>query len=46
LVKLFVRANADSRTIEEIWKETIETSPVGNTLAKNVKIIPEVKVID
>jgi len=45
-VKLFVRANADSRTIEEIWKETVETSPVGNTLAKNVKIIPEVKVID
>jgi uncharacterized OsmC-like protein len=44
--KLFVRANKDLRTIEEIWNETLETSPVGNTLAKNVKIIPEIKVIE
>jgi uncharacterized OsmC-like protein len=44
--KLFVRANIDPRTIEEIWNETLETSPVGNTLAKNVKIIPEIKVIE
>jgi uncharacterized OsmC-like protein len=44
--KLFVRANIDSRTIEEILNETLETSPVGNTLAKNVKIIPEIKVIE
>jgi uncharacterized OsmC-like protein len=44
--KLFVRANIDPRTIEELWNETLETSPVGNTLAKNVKIIPEIKVIE
>ena len=44
--KLFVRANIDPKTIEEIWNETLETSPVGNTLAKNVKIIPEIKVIE
>ena len=44
--KLFVRADADPKVIEEIWSETLETSPVGNTLSRNVKIIPEVKVVD
>jgi len=44
--KLFVRADADPKVIEEIWNETLETSPVGNTLSRNVKIIPEVKVVD
>jgi len=44
-VKLYVDAEADENTIKEIWEETIRTSPVGNTLTRSVKIIPELKII-
>ncbi len=43
--KLYVRSSADAKTLEEIWKKTVETSPVGNTLSRNVKIIPELSVV-
>lgn len=44
--KLYARSPADPKTIQDIWRKTIETSPVGNTLTRNVKIIPEVSVVD
>ena len=44
-VKLFVQAEADEETIQEIWDHTLKTSPVGNSLTRNVKIKPAVEVI-
>ncbi len=44
--KLYVSSPADPKTIEEIWRKTVETSPVGNTLARNVNIVPEVSIVD
>lgn len=44
--KLYVRSPADPKTIQDIWSKTLETSPVGNTLMRNVKIVPEVSVVD
>jgi uncharacterized OsmC-like protein len=44
--KLYVSSPADPKTIQEIWRKTVETSPVGNTLARNVKIVPEVSIVD
>ncbi|GAY25591.1 osmotically inducible protein OsmC [Desulfurococcaceae archaeon AG1] len=43
--KAYVDAEADERTIKEIWEETVRTSPVGNTLTRSVEVIPEVKVV-
>ncbi len=45
IVKVYVDADADEETINEILKETVRTSPVGNTLQRNVDIMPEVKII-
>lgn len=42
--KLFVQAAADQETLQQLWKETVATSPVGNTLARNVTIVPELAV--
>jgi uncharacterized OsmC-like protein len=45
IAKLFVQANADEATIREIWDHTLKTSPVGNSLARNVTIKPELDII-
>ena len=43
-VKLYARTKADKKTVDEIWKETVATSPVGNTLSRNVTVVPEISV--
>jgi uncharacterized OsmC-like protein len=43
--KLYVQADADEETIREIWDHTLKTSPVGNSLARNVAIKPDVDII-
>lgn len=40
--KAYVDAEADQATLEQIWQETVATSPVGNTLARPVALRPEV----
>jgi len=42
--KLFVKTSASEKVVNEIWQETIATSPVGNTLTRNVTIIPQISV--
>lgn len=42
--KLFVKTSASDKLVEEAWKETIATSPVGNTLSRNVTVIPQINV--
>jgi uncharacterized OsmC-like protein len=44
--KLYVNAEADEKTIKEIWEETVRTSPVGHTLTRTVEIVPEVKITE
>jgi len=39
--KLFVQAEADEASLRKVWNETVATSPVGNTLTRNVTLIPE-----
>jgi uncharacterized OsmC-like protein len=43
--KLFVQADADESTIREIWVQTVDTSPVHNSLSRTVKITPELDII-
>jgi len=43
--KFYVKAKAEPERIQRILEETVATSPVGNTLARNVKIIPELSVV-
>jgi len=45
VAKAYIDAEADEKTIKEIWEETVRTSPVGNTLARQVEIIPVTKVV-
>ena len=42
--KLFVKTSADNKLVEEAWKETVANSPVGNTLARNVSVVPQISV--
>ena len=42
--KLFVKTSANDRLVEEAWKEAIATSPVANTLSRNVAIVPQISV--
>jgi uncharacterized OsmC-like protein len=42
--KLYARTNADRKVVEEIWKDTVATSPVSNTLSRNVAVIPEISI--
>jgi uncharacterized OsmC-like protein len=44
--KLYVDAEADEKTIKEIWEETVRTSPVGHTLTRTVEIVPEIKITE
>ena len=41
-VKAYVDSDADEKTLQEIWEETVATSPVGNTLARPVNLKPEI----
>ena len=43
--KLYIQASADEATIRELWDHTVKTSPVGNSLARNVTIKPELDII-
>ncbi len=43
--KLFVQADADEKALKEIWDQTVNTSPVHNSLARTVTIKPEVEII-
>ncbi|MDT7887672.1 MAG: OsmC family protein [Desulfurococcales archaeon] len=45
IAKAYIDAEADEKTVREIWEETVRTSPVGNTLARQVEIVPEAKVV-
>jgi hypothetical protein len=42
--KLFVKTSASPALVEEAWKETLATSPVANTLSRNVTIVPQISV--
>ena len=44
--KLYVQADADEATLQQIWEQSVATSPVGNSLARNVTITPEISVLD
>jgi len=39
-VKAYVDADADEETLQEIWQESIRSSPVGNSLSRAVIIKP------
>lgn len=41
VIKTYVNAEADDKTLDEIWQETVATSPVGNTLAREVSLRPQ-----
>jgi len=41
VVKAYVDSDAEEKTLQEIWEETVSTSPVGNTLTRSVAIRPE-----
>jgi uncharacterized OsmC-like protein len=43
--KLYIQANAGEAVIREIWDHTVKTSPVGNSLARNVMIKSELDII-
>lgn len=42
--KLYARTSADRAVVEEIWKDTVATSPVSNTLSRNVAVVPEISI--
>ena len=44
--KLYVQADADRGVLEEIWQETVKTSPVGNSLTRPSPIKGELVVVD
>lgn len=43
--KAYVDAEADEKTVKEIWEETVKTSPVGHTLTRSVDVVPEIKIV-
>lgn len=44
-VKLYIKADADKKTLEQIWKDAIEGSPVANTILRSVNIKPEFQAL-
>lgn len=44
VARAYVDAEADERTVREIWEETVRTSPVGNTLERQVEIAAEARL--
>jgi uncharacterized OsmC-like protein len=45
VVKAYVEADADEKTIKEIWEAAVKGSPVGNTLQRGVEIVPQVSLV-
>ena len=45
IAKAYVDTDASEDVIKEVWEETIRTSPVGNTLVRNVEITPEIRIV-
>src|SRR5262249_18152656 len=43
--KLFVKADADERTLREVWKAAVEGSPVTQTVARPTQIITDFEAI-
>ncbi|MFQ5873515.1 MAG: OsmC family protein [Dehalococcoidia bacterium] len=43
--KVFVNADADEKTLQEIWKLAVEGSPVTQTVSRSTQIIPEFEVV-
>lgn len=43
--KVYVKADADEKTLREIWKLAVEGSPVTQTVARETKIIPEFEAL-
>jgi uncharacterized OsmC-like protein len=43
--KLYAQADADAATLQELWEHSVKTSPVGNSLARNVTIKPVLEVL-
>ncbi len=43
--KLFVKADADRKTLEELWNEAWKRSVVTQTVAREVKIVPEFEAL-
>ena len=43
--KLYVQSDADEDTLRDIWRQAVETSPVGNSLGRTVTITPEMSVV-
>lgn len=43
--KVYVKADADEKTLREIWKQAVEGSPVSQTVARKTKIIPEFEAL-
>ncbi|MGB9729659.1 MAG: OsmC family protein [Thermoprotei archaeon] len=37
--------DTDASMIKEVWEETVRTSPVGNTLARNVEVTSEIRIV-
>jgi uncharacterized OsmC-like protein len=44
-VKLYVQADADEEALREVWEHTLRTSPVGNSLVREVRVSPELSII-
>jgi uncharacterized OsmC-like protein len=44
--RLSVEAEADPVTLREIWNEAVVTSPVANSLARTVTIVPELAITE
>ncbi len=43
--KMYVRADADKKTLEHLWNEAWKRSVVAQTVARGAKIVPEFEVI-
>ncbi|HID05334.1 MAG TPA: OsmC family peroxiredoxin [Candidatus Caldiarchaeum subterraneum] len=43
--RFYVKSDAEPEVIKKIVDETVATSPVGNTLTRNVKINPSISVL-
>ena len=43
--KVFVKADADEKTLREIWKLAVDGSPVTQTVARETKIITEFEAV-
>ncbi len=42
--KLYVSADADREILEELWEQTVKSSPVGNSLTRSVALKPELVI--